>query len=826
MGSRRRSPRHGPDGTATALGALVDDVVAATLPYGVTALHTDIAPDGFKFVLCAGAPVNPGDISDALLQAALAIAAIDSRFTLRQGAQTGRVFAGFLGAPYRRTYTLMGDPVNTAARMLGKAGDREIVAVGSMVDDTRSVFDAEQLEPFLVKGKTEPIIAYQVRGITDGVRRDGTHTHLVGRERELEVLSRAIGELGEIIDIVGPAGVGKSRLLDAAWDEAEGLVHLHGSCAPYGATSPYSVFRPLLRGSLGIDPRADPRSAGAHLSAVVERRAPQLLPRLPLLAVPFGADVASTPEVDAIDPEFRRARIHEAIVDLYDTTLAGRPVFMVIEDLHWVDDASGELVNYLVRAAATRAWAGVTTRRPEGTWEMDNQLPHVTTIELRPLTDDDIRRVAIEASERSLSDGTLDLIVERSQGNPLFALELTRAAGRGEVAQLPDSVEKVISSRIDELPPGLRHLVRIASVFGNSFDADDIAPVLARESPGLGVADPDLADILEPRTERTWTFRHALYRDVAYEGLPYRQRRMLHAQVAEHLESSTSDPDRLAALLSVHYSAARAHDKAWRYSKLAGEEALASYANQEAIQSLERALASARYCRGLDAADKADARRLLGNAYEFSGDLSAAYASYERQRRLAPTVEQRVSAMRRMARARQKQGRLTAAVRLLSAAERDLADVRRDRWVHQRLAEIHLNMAGIRMDQGRLNDARSHGERAEQHATEAGDDALPRSGLRGDRRRAHQLGRSRALRDGTPTGAGDRRPRGRLDPGDEPRHERLLRRAVAAGRRVVRAGWRQCPRHGQRHAGDRRLDECRRDPRRPGTPRRRRRGAA
>ena len=577
--------------------------------------------------------MNPGDISDALLQAALAIAAIDSRFTLRQGAQTGRVFAGFLGAPYRRTYTLMGDPVNTAARMFGKAGDREIVAVGSMVDDTRSVFDAEQLEPFLVKGKTEPIIAYQVRGITDGVRRDGTHTHLVGRERELEVLSKAIGELGEIIDIVGPAGVGKSRLLDAAWDEAEGLVHLHGSCAPYGATSPYSVFRPLLRGSLGIDLRADPQTAGDHLKPSSSgapgscclcsrcslcRSAPRSIP---------------TPEVDAIDPEFRRARIHEAIVDLYDTTLAGRPVFMVIEDLHWVDDASGELVNHLVRAAASRAWAGVTTRRPEGTWEMDNQLPHVTTIELQPLTDDDIRRVAIEASERSLSDGTLDLIVERSQGNPLFALELTRAAGRGEVAQLPDSVEKVISSRIDELGPGLRRLVRVAAVFGNSFDVDDLAPVLELQAPGVLIDDPGLAAIVERRGGATWAFRHALYRDAAYEGLPFRQRLRLHRIVAESIEERSAQATGAASLLSLHYAFAQVHDKAWHYSVIAGDDASANLANIEAAAAYQRALVSAKRA-GASPEQRRDVTEALGDIMFVLARFEDCREAYSKARKL------------------------------------------------------------------------------------------------------------------------------------------------------------------------------------------------
>src|SRR6056297_5216 len=192
VGVAEQLERIGQAGVAEALGELVDDVVAACDAYGVTVLHTDIAPDGIKFVLCAGAPVSPGDTTDALLQAALAITASTVPFTIRQGVQAGRVFAGFLGSPHRRAYTLMGDPVNTAARMLGKAGDRDIVAVAAAIDDTRTIFEVELLEPFLVKGKTEPITAAKVRGTTGRVRRDSADTRLVGRQQELQVLTHTI----------------------------------------------------------------------------------------------------------------------------------------------------------------------------------------------------------------------------------------------------------------------------------------------------------------------------------------------------------------------------------------------------------------------------------------------------------------------------------------------------------------------------------------------------------------------------------------------------------------------------------------------------------
>lgn len=710
----------GADGTAAALGRLVDDLIGATTPFGVTALHTDIAPDGFKFVLCAGAPVNPGDISDALLNAALAITRIETRFTLRQGAQTGRVFAGFLGAPHRRTYTLMGDPVNTAARMLGKAADREIVAVAGMVDDTRAVFETDQIEPFHVKGKTEPVIAYHVRGISDEVRRDGAATRLIGRAAELEVLGKAIGELGEIIDIVGPAGVGKSRLLDAAFDAAEGLLHFHGSCTPYGATSPYSVFRPLLRSGIGIDVRAHPVEAGRHLRILVQQRAPKLLPMLPLLAVPFGAEVDPTPEADAIDPDFRRARIHDAVLDFYDTTLEGRPVFMVIEDLHWVDDASGDLVNHLIRAAATRPWAGVLTRRPEGVWELDGEPDHVTTLRLDPLTDDDIRHVAIEASTRPLDDATIDLIVERSDGNPLFALELTRAAVRGGAVALPDSVEQVISATIDDLSPGLRQLVRIASVAGNSFDLADLTPLLERAAPGFSVDDPGLGDILECRGGSMWAFRHALYRDAAYEGLPFRKRQQLHQQVGETLELHTDDPMTIASLLAVHFSEARSRDKAWSYSLVASAAAAGAGANAEAATTLGRALSLAP--RGIPPHERAAVYERLGDASWSAGRLSEAARALQRARTYySGSRRDDLRIRRKIGGIRENEGQQSTALRWYSRA---LADARQhvsDPVVSAEIAHLLLATAGIRHRQGDNQSCAALAKEAQLQAEASGD---------------------------------------------------------------------------------------------------------
>ena len=359
------------------------------------------------------------------------------------------------------------------------------------------------LEPFLVKGKTEPITAAKVRGLTGHVRRDSTGTRLVGRQHELDVLTHAIGELDTVVELVGTAGVGKSRLLDAAWGAAEGLTIYQGACTPYGAAVPYSVFRPLMRSGSGIPADASAELTGNRLTDIVAEYAPELAPMLPLLALPFGAKVPSTPEVDAIDPEFRRMRIHQVVVDFLDATLNG-PILLVVEDAHWIDDASGDLTNHLVFASSDRPWAGIITRRPEGSWEIP-QTEHVVSLHLEPLDDEAIRQLAIEVSTRPLADRDLDLVATRAQGNPLFAVELAKALSEAgtDGAELPDTIEQIIASRFDRLDPSARRLIRVASVLGNLFHEVIVGALLSAvdrtTDVGAALAAAEDAGAITPR---------------------------------------------------------------------------------------------------------------------------------------------------------------------------------------------------------------------------------------------------------------------------------------------------------------------------------------
>ena len=374
------------------------------------------------------------------------------------------------------------------------------------------------------------------------------------------MLTHAIGELDTVVELVGTAGVGKSRLLDAAWGAAEGLTIYQGACTPYGAAVPYSVYRPLMRSGSGIPVDASAELTGNRLTDIVAEYAPDLAPDAP------AAGVAVRRQGSARPPRPTRSTPSSAGCgstrwsSTSSTPRSTGPILLVVEDAHWIDDASGDLTNHLVFASKDRPWAGIITRRPEGAWEIP-EADHVVSLHLEPLDDEAIRQLAIEVSTRPLADRDLDLVATRAQGNPLFAVELAKALSDAgtDGAELPDTIEQIIASRFDRLDPSARRLIRVASVLGNLFDEAIVSALLGAvdrtADVGAALASAEAAGAITPRPGSRWGFIHALYRDTAYEGLPFRQRQQLHRLAAEIIEERAADSQAVASLLSLHYSA-------------------------------------------------------------------------------------------------------------------------------------------------------------------------------------------------------------------------------------------------------------------------------
>ncbi len=394
----------------------------------------------------------------------------------------------------------------------------------------------------------------------------------------------------------------------------------------------------------------------------------------------------------------------------------------MIEDAHWIDAASSELLEHLVHAAADRPWVAIVTRRPDGTWDLSTDAA-VTTIALGQLDDASIRRLAVAASERPLLDRDLDAIAERAQGNPLFAMELARAITDG-TGELPDSIEQILSGRVDRLPPKARRLVRIASVLGNRFDRPTVAAMAAEaeERPEIDAAldAASRAAVVTERAPGTWEFQHSLYRDTAYGGLPFSRRRALHQRAAIAIEQRAANTDEMAALLSLHYSEARSYLQAWRYSVIAAKQAEAQQATIEAAAAYERALTAGRRSPRVPDSERARIAERLGDLlYELGRFDDSERAFREARRRNADNLGD-VRLVRKLGAVFERMGNPERAIAWYRRAARAIPHGDEPGWALAR-AEVALAEAGIRSRQGDQHRCLALARQAHHDAVSAGD---------------------------------------------------------------------------------------------------------
>jgi predicted ATPase/class 3 adenylate cyclase len=635
-GLDERVRRDGGARTADALAELVSAVEHACVQHGVSLLSTDVDTDGGKFLLAAGAPLAFGREEERMLAAARAIVDAQTAIPVRIGVHRGAVFTGDVGPPYRRTYTVMGDAVNLAARVMGLAGLREVRATAPVIERAPA-FDAVEQDPAAVKGIRLPVVTYAVGGARRALRRavpGATVLPFVGRADALATLERALTSArdgrGAIAQISGASGIGKSRLVAELESRATGFRVLHTACEAHETTTPYAPFWHLLREILEITPDVDDRAAIEHVRDVVERRAPHLLDAIPLVCAPLDLDVPDTPETAALAPQFRRTRTADAVADLM-TAVLGEPTLVVLEDCEWMDDASRDIVDALITRANDQPWLLVTTQRG------GEAAVEAIEIALEPLARAEVLAALLTATEADpLRPHETDAIVERAGGNPLFLTALLRTRAEADaIDDLPDSVEGLLTTEIDRLDAPQRRLLRYASVLGRSFTPGDLAalfdaPVDIYEKLGF-----ELDNFFEYERESSIRFRHALVRDVAYGELSFRLRKELHGRAARRLETSLgARADVEAELLSMHFFHAQAYAQTWHYASIAGDRAAAKFANVEAAVLYNRALQAARHLDDIQADEIARMYEALGDVEDRRGESAKAIAAYRAAQRL------------------------------------------------------------------------------------------------------------------------------------------------------------------------------------------------
>ena len=621
------------DGVAADLDAFVRVCQTAADELGLGFIGSDVDADGGKVILVAGAPRAIDLQEEAILRASRRI--LDERpdgLDVRIGVHRGAVFSGDVGTPYRRTYTIMGDAVNTAARVMSRAAAGELLATPDVLDRSPAQFAEEPLEPFAVKGKAKPLQASRV-GALQEARTSGASSVLpiVGRDRELDALETVLAGIrgasggGRIVEVVAEAGMGKTRLLEELRARTEGLAWLTTTCEQYERSTPYYAARAVLRAVLGVRPEMDEGEAAARVRAHVRAVAPQLEPWIALLGVPLDLDLPSSPEVDRLDANQRRARINAVAAEVIAATVRG-PAVWVIDDAHWVDEATVSLLAGVAGGIAERPWVVVLARWPGPAVLTTGMADEVT---LGPLATEDSLELARAAAGGAMLPQDALLVADRAGGSPLFVQELARALtakGSGDEV-VPETVESLIATRVDALTPRDRELLQTAAVLGRRGDRALLERVAAerqvavRSLPGFLTVDG-----------ATFQFEHGLVREVAYERLPYRRRRLLHLQAAEAALSGGDlvEPE----VLSLHFHQGGDTGRAWRYSVTAAERAQRKQAFVDAVTFWRRALEAARRVPDLGTEELVDAWVSLGDALMRSGRIEDAPTAYAAARRL------------------------------------------------------------------------------------------------------------------------------------------------------------------------------------------------
>ncbi|HJQ95804.1 MAG TPA: adenylate/guanylate cyclase domain-containing protein, partial [Acidimicrobiia bacterium] len=390
--------REGPERVADELEILVNAVQQAADKESVTFLASDIDSDGGKIILVTGVPESRHDDEGRLLRAARQIVETDLSLTLRIGVNRGHVFSGSVGAAFRRTYTIMGDSVNLAARLMAAAAPRKIFSTPAVLDRSSSLFRSEPLEPFKVKGKEQPITAYAVEeelGVRPPELRHELPFH--GREAELQMLvgivttCAALGR-GGIMTLTGDIGVGKSRLIVEVIERCPGLATWMIQAEPNGRENAYWAIRDPLRRMMGID-RASQVEMAESLRSRIAEVAPDLAEALPLLGDAMHIDLPESDSSKAIDPQFRPERTADAVIQLIERVNGG-PFIAIAEDGQWLDEASIGVLRRIGTAAESKPWTVIVTAyQDQSRFE-----PLGQEIVVRPLSSEAVRQIAIEAT--------------------------------------------------------------------------------------------------------------------------------------------------------------------------------------------------------------------------------------------------------------------------------------------------------------------------------------------------------------------------------------------------------------------------------------------
>ncbi|HEY8018712.1 MAG TPA: ABC transporter substrate-binding protein [Actinomycetota bacterium] len=638
VGSTPLSERLDPEDLKLIVADAIARMIGAVEAFGGTV--KDLAGDGLLALF--GAPIAHEDDVERAIRTGLRIVDDIAQFAaevergwgvggfgVRVGVDTGLVVVGAIGAGGRVEYAALGDAVITAARLQSQAAPGTVLVGEETHRLAEPLFSWGGPVTLTLKGKAAPVVARPVEAAAEGgatVRGlEGVETPMVGRERELEIGRAAVDAVlqgaGGILHLVGEPGIGKTRflaelhdLVDEAPVRHAAATWIEGRCVSYGESMPYWPFRDLLHSWLGTsadEPELRLRvTLRRHVARLFEDRADQIEPYLaPLLGL--EPDPREAAHLAELSPEALQYRTFEVVRTLLSRLADDGPVVVALEDLHWADATSLQLLERLLGDTEHAALLLVLTMRPERdhpAWRVKEEaardLPHrFREIGLEALSGDAGRELLDALIGRdTLPPEMARRILEPAEGNPFFLEELVRSlADAGALVrdhdawrfdhavpiEIPPTVEKVILSRIDRLSPDAHTTLTAASVLGRQFGLPMLEALVADDGVMTTLTELQRLDLV--RESRRWPepeyrFKHALIQEAAYRTLVRQDRERLHRVAATWLEERAGDRrDEVAGLLAHHWLGAADEDKAVACLTRAGDLARQEYALDEAV---------------------------------------------------------------------------------------------------------------------------------------------------------------------------------------------------------------------------------------------------